>query len=599
MKNKIQKILLIIPIVIILILFITISVSASLNVSLSDQGTGVREKSTNSLVLSGNLTVDIYDDPTAGTLIYNEVFTNVINNGSWNIMLGENSSNPLPLEYGKKYYKDYKINNEDADFTNSTGGTIERLFFYSPLGDISGEDLSQAINITITGNINATGNVTASWFRGLFNWLIGTASLNYLSFNGSTLDLTTNVTQWLYNQTYSGSTYNATYALWTYNQTTPAINTLNNSYGIFWYNQTIGISSGNLSWNETRANLLYSPIVWNYNQTQPFTDWLSTFLYNYNQTIMSNIFNQQLNTSSNATFYNITVSNEITINGVKVSPWLFNQSNIQYNFNQSNIQYNFNQSNIQYNFNQSNILYNYNQSIFNLNFSFGQNLTAYSCSGTDKVTGIGGNGTMICGTDSTADTNSISNLSLSTITNTTFSTIGNNTYIKLGNAITNDSNANLTSLNVTGRFNALSNAIIVGNLTVGTLTTGAGGNNWIQIGAGNAKNASLKLYDYDTTYGFTLQNNGVLPAGVGSFQILRHNGDANGIVAMTILRTNGFVAIGTQTPTYLLDVNGNFSANKTLYVNTNGKVGIGTVSPSSALHIQGSGALLNVSNSSD
>src|SRR3989344_4156297 len=241
MKNNIQKILLIIPIVILLILFIAISVSASLNVSLSDQGTGVRDKSTNSLVLSGNLTVDIYDDPTAGTLIYSEVFTNIINNGSWNIMLGENSSNPLPLEYGKKYYKDYKINNEDADFTNSTGGTIERLFFYSPLGDISGEDLSQAINITITGNINATGNVTASWFRGLFNWIIGSSSANYLSFNGSTLDLTTNVTQWLYNQTYSGSTYNATYALWSYNQTIPALIISNVSLDIL-INSSISIN---------------------------------------------------------------------------------------------------------------------------------------------------------------------------------------------------------------------------------------------------------------------------------------------------------------------------------------------------------------------
>src|SRR3989344_7789050 len=375
MKNNIQKILLIIPIVILLILFIAISVSASLNVSLSDQGTGVRDKSTNSLVLSGNLTVDIYDDPTAGTLIYSEVFTNVINNGSWNIMLGENSSNPLPLEYGKKYYKDYKINNEDADFTNSTGGTVERLFFYSPLGDISGEDLSQAINITITGNINATGNVTASWFRGLFNWLIGTASLNYLSFNGSTLDLTTNVTQWLYNQTYSGSTYNATYALWAYNQTTPAINTLNNSYGIFWYNQTIGISSGNLSWNETRANLLYSPILWSYNQTQPFTDWLSTFLYNYNQTtpaitdINNRFYNKTFIEQNNGSWistYNATYAlwsfNQSAIQ------FNFNQSNIQYNFNQSNIQYNFNQSAIEYNFNQSAIAFNYNQSIFNLNF---------------------------------------------------------------------------------------------------------------------------------------------------------------------------------------------------------------------------------------
>src|SRR3989304_6861641 len=88
----------------------------------------------------------------------------------------------------------------------------------------------------------------------------------------------------------------------------------------------------------------------------------------------------------------------------------YNQTNLTWAFNQSNIQYNFNQSNIQFNFNQSNILYNYNQSIQNLNFTFGQNLTAYTCGGTDKVTGIRGNGTMICGADAGGtDTNSISN----------------------------------------------------------------------------------------------------------------------------------------------------------------------------------------------
>jgi len=351
----------------------------------------------------------------------------------------------------------------------------------------------------------------------LFNWIIGSSSTNYLSFNGSTLDLTTNVTQWLYNQTYSGSTYNATYALWAYNQTIPALiisnvsldilinssisingngtyiklgainstkisyknvtdiptcsgnsmlffdgaslscksvstfnetysiwaynqtysgSTYNSTYDLYAYNQTTGAINdiNNRYWNRTQTynstqidafgyvsstignttyrlksdtinqnnvsdffnnlvtstigNNTYAGIVWNYNQTQPFTDWLSTFLYNYNQTtpaitdinsrywnrtqtynntqidafgyvsstvgnatyrlrsdtinqnnvsdffnnvvtsaignntyagivwnynqtIASNIFNQQLNTTSNATFYNITVSNEI------------------------------------------------------------------------------------------------------------------------------------------------------------------------------------------------------------------------------------------------------------------------------------------------
>jgi len=39
-----------------------------------------------------------------------------------------------------------------------------------------------------TGNVTITGNVTASWFKGIFDWIIGTASQIYLSFNGTQLD---------------------------------------------------------------------------------------------------------------------------------------------------------------------------------------------------------------------------------------------------------------------------------------------------------------------------------------------------------------------------------------------------------------------------
>ncbi len=118
-------------------LFMLSFVSATLNVSLSDQGTGVINKSDGTLVELGNLTIEIWDDPSAGNLIYNETFLDEIVNGSWNVMLGENESNPLQLEYGKKYYKDYKINGEDASFKNLTGDLTDRQFFYSPLGDIA------------------------------------------------------------------------------------------------------------------------------------------------------------------------------------------------------------------------------------------------------------------------------------------------------------------------------------------------------------------------------------------------------------------------------------------------------------------------------
>ncbi len=134
-------------------------VSAALNVSLADHGVNVKLKSTGASLSSGNLTVLIYDAPTGGNLIYNETFVNKIINGSWNVMLGENSSNPLSLEFGTVYYKDYRINEEDLNFTNLTGDTTDRRFFYSPLGDIAGTFIQQNTNLTIGGNLSAGSRV--------------------------------------------------------------------------------------------------------------------------------------------------------------------------------------------------------------------------------------------------------------------------------------------------------------------------------------------------------------------------------------------------------------------------------------------------------
>ena len=49
-------------------------------------------------------------------------------------------------------------------------------------------DLHIGRDADIAGDVDVTGNVTASWFKGIFNWIIGTASQIYLSFNGTQLD---------------------------------------------------------------------------------------------------------------------------------------------------------------------------------------------------------------------------------------------------------------------------------------------------------------------------------------------------------------------------------------------------------------------------
>jgi len=124
-----------------LLLLASISVSslATMDVMLSDQGTGVKDKTTQQIMTLGNITIDVYDSLTGGNLIYSETFTNAIKNGSWNVMLGETT--PLPLEFGKAYYSDYNINGEDASFKDGTGATVGRQIFYAPLGDINGSKL--------------------------------------------------------------------------------------------------------------------------------------------------------------------------------------------------------------------------------------------------------------------------------------------------------------------------------------------------------------------------------------------------------------------------------------------------------------------------
>ncbi|MEA3329807.1 MAG: hypothetical protein U9Q06_03620, partial [Nanoarchaeota archaeon] len=295
---------------IIISIFLLTIISATLNVSLSDQGTGVINKTSGDRINDGDLTVLIYDSLTGGNLIYNETFVNSIQNGSWNVMLGENATNNLSLEYGKRYYKDYQINGEDSSFTNREGNSVTRQFFYSPLGDISEEDISGSTNITTTG-----------WFKGLFNWIINSVSTNYLSFNGTTL---------FFNESFLNATID---------------------------NRATALSGGNLSWNETYADTLYSNIQWNYNQTlgtynQYNSDWIST----YNASYAGSLNNASYLSTYNAT-YSSFANNGVVIAGENITSGtiafarlpsltdthtlnIANITNFNYNYNQSLATYN-------------------------------------------------------------------------------------------------------------------------------------------------------------------------------------------------------------------------------------------------------------------
>jgi len=136
MNNSIYRVMLIF-----VVLLISSSVAlAIIQSDLADQGRGVKDRSSGNLLATGDLSVEIWDSPTGGNIIYNETFANAISNGSWDVLLGDNGAIPLYLQFNKKYYKDYKINGEDVSFTNSTGRTMDRQPFYSPLGGINSTD---------------------------------------------------------------------------------------------------------------------------------------------------------------------------------------------------------------------------------------------------------------------------------------------------------------------------------------------------------------------------------------------------------------------------------------------------------------------------
>ncbi|NQV08839.1 exo-alpha-sialidase [Candidatus Woesearchaeota archaeon] len=163
--------------VFLVMLLLTTSVYAVNNIVLSDQGSDVKTKATGSLLETGNLTVEIWTDMQGGSLLYAENFTDAIQNGSWAVMLGEGTT--LYLNYSSTYYKDYKINNEDVNYTNNSGDAVGRLAIQSPLGNVSTQEIvkdsgTNWLNQILTAildniydmitNVNDTSNIQSLGF---------------------------------------------------------------------------------------------------------------------------------------------------------------------------------------------------------------------------------------------------------------------------------------------------------------------------------------------------------------------------------------------------------------------------------------------------
>ncbi|MBI2667362.1 hypothetical protein HYX17_01170, partial [Candidatus Woesearchaeota archaeon] len=116
-------------------------------------------------IQSANLFIEIWDSSAGGNLVYNSTddFLGNVSSGKIDVMMGSGAQ-VLNLEFGRDYYMEIYINNEDLDFDSN-----ERQRFQSTIGNITSSRISP-------------GNITSDLLNGSL------AITEYLSVNG-TLDI--------------------------------------------------------------------------------------------------------------------------------------------------------------------------------------------------------------------------------------------------------------------------------------------------------------------------------------------------------------------------------------------------------------------------
>ena len=317
---------------VILLVFVILFTSITSAFLISDQGTNVRETATGNLLALGNVTIEIYDNTTAGNLVFSQEFNESIVNGSWNVMI-----NP-DLKYGISYWKNYQINGEDLDFDGN-----ERLEFQSSIGKINNISF---INFSLINSCPEGSSIRLVYENG--------------SVECETDDSGTGA-DGSYNETYES--YNTTYNYLWKNWTSEANITLYNAYNKWWYNMSDGTGNGNLTFNETRTNELYAGIQWGYNHTSPaltYTNEVNNTLASWIATIyttLANLNTASVNLQTNISDVNSSLDIKIenldasgnTINGTRLT--IENITNFNYNYNQSSPYdvYNYNMTDGSYN----------------------------------------------------------------------------------------------------------------------------------------------------------------------------------------------------------------------------------------------------------
>ncbi len=420
---------------------------------ISDQGTNVI-LSNGTLLNYGNLTILLYAEQTGGNPLFNTTIQNAIVNGSWNLMI-----NPI-LEYGINYWKDYEINGEDLDFDGN-----ERLEFQSPLGYINNFSFinlslinscssGSAIRLvysngsvecqSVSGNLSIdlsnyalknqsetfSGNIT-TLDRGFFGFLgslvnrIGKIFVNEIDASGN-IATSENVSadyfigdgSLITNLPSAGSESDP---LWSANSTSVlyianlplenrTISHISNITGFsFNYNQT----SSSISYVNAQGFLTSSMVNATYlmitdlpleNRTKVHCSNVTGAVSNL-CTITNggsvNLFNQNLNTTSNVTFANITIADNSVFGGnVSASSGFFSFIGDALNRITKIFAVDLDLSNnLSASGNISSKFY-----FGSLNYS---TFPTTACSGTDKVIGMNFSGGVVCGTDQTGSGTSL------------------------------------------------------------------------------------------------------------------------------------------------------------------------------------------------
>ncbi len=515
-----------------------------------------------SALSSGNLTVTIYDAPVVGTMIYNSTtdFDNAISSGKYNVLLG-NGSNDLNLEYGKKYYMELFVNNEQFNF-----GSASRQMFQAGIGAIN----SSFMNLTylnVGGDLNVTGNLSVGdkiTFR--LGEIIDNLVDGWLKLNGSlqvtnNLNVTGNIT--LFGRVGIG-TETPTHLL-TVVGAINATGTINSTIDICIEggNCLSTLTGGNLSWNETRANGLY--------------------IAGNNETLIGLINNASYLSTYNATYagYGLLIN----------SSW--NETRADEIF----MRVDGDNGTGDYNFNggwQSDGLTISGGDIYAQTI-FVYNITSLA---VDSLR-INGTFTPSEGFDNQFDIGSSSlrwkdlYLSGQVLSNGT----GDN--FMLGNLGIGTSTPGATlevvgSINATGTINSTIDICIEGGNCLSTLSSGnlswnETRANSLYISGGNLSiyNGLINNASYLSTYNLTYD-------AKADYQFLGNN--FNGSGNLTIVN-GGRLGIGTSAPEYELQVIGNTSLDDVLYVLDSGQVGIGTATPASGTKLEISGGALRVDNS--